>query len=366
MDKARPLGEILADLTRESEERSAYRADPEGYLSSVGYEGLSPEEAGEAVTHFADRLPPEMAEQLAPVVMAHSPATVALTDETSDSQESLDDIGGRSILSDPLGTLADLPLMEDPDVDPEEIFEDDLDDPAPSTDPSDAHHDLDSAHPGEPDEADDDPEDTLDEHPDRGGDDPEDTLDEHPDRGGEDLEDTLDDHPDRADDHTEDGFTPESIHESDVEDGGIDPDDTDPVGRTPGEPELDTDFAHGNETDDLNQGDHEILHNIDNIDIVEHVDLLDGGTTLGDPSGTDYLSAPDEAAAVAVGPDDLSPPPEVAGIDDMDDIDDIAGIDNMADIDEITDIDEMDEIDEMADMGEVAELPDPDDIVDLD
>ena len=126
MEKARPLGEILADLTSESEARSAYRADPEGYLSSVGYEGLSSEEAGEAITHFADRLPSEMAEQLAPVVMAHSPATVALGDEYTGLDGNVADMGIAADLSDPLALLADLPLAEDSDIDPEDLFEDDL------------------------------------------------------------------------------------------------------------------------------------------------------------------------------------------------------------------------------------------------
>ncbi len=142
MEKARPLGEILADLTNESEARSAYRADPEGYLSSVGYEGLSSEEAGEAITHFADRLPSEMAEQLAPVVMAHSPATVALGDEYTGLDGNVADMGIAADLSDPLAVLADLPLAEDSDIDPEDLFEDDLP-PRAGTSDHDTDHELD-------------------------------------------------------------------------------------------------------------------------------------------------------------------------------------------------------------------------------
>ena len=186
MEKARPLGEILADLTSESEARSAYRADPEGYLSSVGYEGLSSEEAGEAITHFADRLPSEMAEQLAPVVMAHSPATVALGDEYTGLDGNVADMGIAADLSDPLALLADLPLAEDSDIDPEDLFEDDLPPRAGTSD-----HDTDQ-------ELDDDAGLELDHDTDHELDDDHDTepeLDDDPDHDKEpELDDDFDDH----------------------------------------------------------------------------------------------------------------------------------------------------------------------------
>ncbi len=184
MEKARPLGELLADLTTDPEARAAYRNDPEGYLSSAGYENLSTEEAGQAMTHHADRLPPELAERLAPVVMAHSPATVALPDDLPGHLDDGDDPGGDLGLSDPFGLLAELPLIDDTDVDPEDLFEDHrVPDPGTS---STADHEVDHDHPGDVGDLDDPTEndhpgdlDDLDEEPETvTGDDP--TDNDHP------------------------------------------------------------------------------------------------------------------------------------------------------------------------------------------
>ena len=185
MEKARPLGELLADLTTDPEARAAYRSDPEGYLSSAGYENLSTEEAGQAMTHHADRLPPELAERLAPVVMAHSPATVALPDDLPGHLDDGDDPGGDLGLSDPFGLLAELPLIDDTDVDPEDLFEDHrVPDPGTS---STADHEVDHDHPGDVGDLDDPTEndhpgdlDDLDEEPETvTGDDPTDELGSH-------------------------------------------------------------------------------------------------------------------------------------------------------------------------------------------
>jgi hypothetical protein len=69
MADVRPLRELLTDLVGDA------GAHPDGaqmYLAEHGHADLPPELVAEAVVSFADTAPPEVAEQLAPFVTAHT------------------------------------------------------------------------------------------------------------------------------------------------------------------------------------------------------------------------------------------------------------------------------------------------------
>lgn len=93
MASVRPLREVLADLVGDA----GARVDgPEAYLAEQGHAELPPELMAEAVVSFADTAPPEVAEQLAPFVTAH---TAGHSGEwfdllTSASVEAADDLDG--------------------------------------------------------------------------------------------------------------------------------------------------------------------------------------------------------------------------------------------------------------------------------
>ena len=70
---ARPLRELLADLVGDAEARHAYGSDPAGYLAAHGHPGLPEPLVAEAVVSYADTAPVEVAEVLAPYVMANGP-----------------------------------------------------------------------------------------------------------------------------------------------------------------------------------------------------------------------------------------------------------------------------------------------------
>jgi len=70
---ARPLRELLADLVGDAEARHAYGSDPAGYLAAHGHPDLPEPLVAEAVVSYADTAPVEVAEVLAPYVMAHGP-----------------------------------------------------------------------------------------------------------------------------------------------------------------------------------------------------------------------------------------------------------------------------------------------------
>jgi hypothetical protein len=69
MASVRPLREVLADLVGDTDARMG---GPEAYLAEQGHAELPPELMAEAVVNFADTAPPEVAEQLAPFVTAHT------------------------------------------------------------------------------------------------------------------------------------------------------------------------------------------------------------------------------------------------------------------------------------------------------
>lgn len=69
MADVRPLRELLTDLVGDA---GAHPDGAEMYLAEHGHTDLPPELVAEAVVSFADTAPPEVAEQLAPFVTAHT------------------------------------------------------------------------------------------------------------------------------------------------------------------------------------------------------------------------------------------------------------------------------------------------------
>ncbi|WP_143531997.1 hypothetical protein [Saccharothrix sp. ALI-22-I] len=69
MASVRSLRELLADLVGDAGARSG---GPKAYLAEHGHPDLPAELVAEAVVSFADTAPPEVAEQLAPFVTAHT------------------------------------------------------------------------------------------------------------------------------------------------------------------------------------------------------------------------------------------------------------------------------------------------------
>jgi hypothetical protein len=76
MEPARPLRDVFADLVTDEDARRAHAADPDGFLQAHGHTGLSGQLVNEAIVNYADTAPTEVAEHLAPFVMAHSPVPV--------------------------------------------------------------------------------------------------------------------------------------------------------------------------------------------------------------------------------------------------------------------------------------------------
>jgi hypothetical protein len=69
MAEVRPLRELLADLVGDP---SARAGGPSAYLAEHGHADLPADLVAEAVVSYADTAPPEVAEQLAPFVTAHT------------------------------------------------------------------------------------------------------------------------------------------------------------------------------------------------------------------------------------------------------------------------------------------------------
>lgn len=72
MTQGRPLHTVFTELLRDDVAREAYAADPGGLLGPAGHGELPDDLLAEAIVSFADTAPPEIAEHLAPFVMAHS------------------------------------------------------------------------------------------------------------------------------------------------------------------------------------------------------------------------------------------------------------------------------------------------------
>ena len=72
MTEGRPLHTVFTELLRDDVARQAYAADPGGLLGPAGHGELPEDLLAEAIVSFADTAPPQVAEHLAPFVMAHS------------------------------------------------------------------------------------------------------------------------------------------------------------------------------------------------------------------------------------------------------------------------------------------------------
>ncbi|HEX6338519.1 MAG TPA: hypothetical protein VFZ85_16290 [Jiangellaceae bacterium] len=72
MTQGRPLHTVFTELLHDDVAREAYAADPGGLLEPAGHGELPDDLLAEAIVSFADTAPPEIAEHLAPFVMAHS------------------------------------------------------------------------------------------------------------------------------------------------------------------------------------------------------------------------------------------------------------------------------------------------------
>jgi hypothetical protein len=72
MTEGRPLHTVFTELLRDDVARQAYAADPGGLLGPAGHGALPNDLLAEAIVSFADTAPPQVAEHLAPFVMAHS------------------------------------------------------------------------------------------------------------------------------------------------------------------------------------------------------------------------------------------------------------------------------------------------------
>jgi hypothetical protein len=72
MTQGRPLHTVFTELLRDDVARQAFAADPGGLLGPAGHGELPDDLLAEAIVSFADTAPPEVAEHLAPFVMAHS------------------------------------------------------------------------------------------------------------------------------------------------------------------------------------------------------------------------------------------------------------------------------------------------------
>jgi hypothetical protein len=88
MESARPLRDVFADLVGDESARQDRAADPAGFLAAHGHADLPDSLVAEAIVNYADIAPAEVAEHLAPFVMAHSP--VPLDDLTVDDTGSID------------------------------------------------------------------------------------------------------------------------------------------------------------------------------------------------------------------------------------------------------------------------------------
>lgn len=109
MTEGRPLHSVFTELLRDDITRQAYAADPGGLLSSVGHGELPDDLLAEAIVSFADTAAPQVAEHLAPFVMAHSAVPL-------DDAEPPAATAGLDLLADAPGDAADTLGAGDPDA----------------------------------------------------------------------------------------------------------------------------------------------------------------------------------------------------------------------------------------------------------
>ncbi len=102
------LRRTLADLLADPGLRAAFARDPGGELAEAGFDDLDYGTAGEALLHYAQSAPLDVAEALGPVVRKWSPA--AGDDAPDEGWELLADL---TLDTDPVGDNTD-PVGEDP------------------------------------------------------------------------------------------------------------------------------------------------------------------------------------------------------------------------------------------------------------
>lgn len=100
-EPARPLRDVFSELVGSADARGAHAADPAGFLAAHGHPALPADLVSEAIVSYADTAPAEVAEHLAPFVIAHSPVPV-------DEPDALDGLHGLNGV-DGLGLLASAP-----------------------------------------------------------------------------------------------------------------------------------------------------------------------------------------------------------------------------------------------------------------
>jgi len=116
------LRELLTDLGRDPAARSEFDGDPEGFLSSHGFD-LRADLLGEAIVAVSSVLPPEVAEHLSPFTIAHSP--IPLISESGAGSAGLDAQGDGLDVMNGLELLAtSSSLFEIPDRDVDSVVPD--------------------------------------------------------------------------------------------------------------------------------------------------------------------------------------------------------------------------------------------------
>jgi len=103
MERQETLRDLFDGVARDPETRALFAEDPDGFLADHGFGEVPADLLPEAVVHYADVAPLEVAEQLSPFVMANSPVEL---DEPLDFD------------ADALGALAGVDLdLPTPDAD---------------------------------------------------------------------------------------------------------------------------------------------------------------------------------------------------------------------------------------------------------
>jgi hypothetical protein len=146
MEPQRSLRAVFGDLAGDESARPPEDDGPGDLgdlLAAMGYPGLPDSLIAEAITSYADTAPAEVAEHLAPFVLANSPVPVDDPQEELDSAQALDQIGPL----DPLDLLVTAPTslaaddhLADSGADPDDDL---FVDPAPAVDETSATINLD-------------------------------------------------------------------------------------------------------------------------------------------------------------------------------------------------------------------------------
>lgn len=107
MESARPLREVLGELVGDESARRALVADSEQVLREAGHAGLPEGLVAEAVVSYADTAVIEVAEHLAPFVMARSAVPLEEADAGPDPRQALE-----LLTTVPAASLGDEPQPE--------------------------------------------------------------------------------------------------------------------------------------------------------------------------------------------------------------------------------------------------------------